>query len=129
MRALLTALRNTMRRFGRSDRGNVMLTFALATVPMIGFVGAAVDYSRGNSAKAAMQAAVDSTALMLSKEAANLTTGQLSTKADQIFKALLNRPEINNLVVTPTFTNPAGSTYQLKVEATAKVPTTFTKVI
>ena len=55
-----------------------MLTFALATIPMIGLVGAAVDYSRGNSAKAAMQAAVDSTALMLSKEAQNLTTGQLN---------------------------------------------------
>ena len=41
--------------------GNVMMTFALATIPMIGFVGAAVDYSRGNSAKAAMQSAIDAT--------------------------------------------------------------------
>ena len=38
-------------------------------IPIIGFVGAAVDYSRANSAKAAMQAAIDSTALMLSKDA------------------------------------------------------------
>ena len=34
-----------------------MITFALATVPVIGFVGAAVDYSRANSDKTAMQAA------------------------------------------------------------------------
>ena len=38
------------------------MTFALATIPLIGFVGAAVDYSRANSAKAAMQAALDATA-------------------------------------------------------------------
>jgi Flp pilus assembly protein TadG len=31
----------------------------------MGFVGAAVDYSRANSDKAAMQAAIDATALML----------------------------------------------------------------
>lgn len=126
---LQTVLGNALRRFARADRGNVIITFALATIPMIGFVGAAVDYSRGNSAKAAMQAAVDSTALMLSKEAPNLTSGQLSTKADQYFRALLNRPEISDIVVTPSFTNPAGSTLQLNLTATGRVATTFTKVV
>ena len=57
------------RRFRAARDGNVVITFALAIVPIVGFVGAAVDYSRANSAKAAMQAAVDSTALMLSKDA------------------------------------------------------------
>ena len=52
--AILDALRKQTRRFGAAERGNVMITFALATIPMIGFVGAAVDYSRGNSVKAAM---------------------------------------------------------------------------
>jgi hypothetical protein len=36
---------------------------------MVGFVGAAVDYSRANSVKIAMQAAIDATALMLSRDA------------------------------------------------------------
>ncbi len=40
-----------------ANGGNVTITFALATIPMVGFVGAAVDYSRANSVKAAMQAA------------------------------------------------------------------------
>ena len=44
-----------IRQFRASERGNVLMTFALATIPIIAFVGAAVDYSRGNSAKAAMQ--------------------------------------------------------------------------
>ena len=38
-------------------------------VPLIGAVGAAVDYSRANAVRTAMQAALDSTALMLSKDA------------------------------------------------------------
>ena len=39
--------------------------FALSIIPMIGLVGAAVDYSNANSVKAAMQAASDATALMM----------------------------------------------------------------
>ena len=45
---------------------------ARASFPLIGAVGAAVDYSRANSARTAMQAALDSTALMLSKDAQSL---------------------------------------------------------
>ena len=100
---ILDRLRNQVSRFGAAERGNVMITFALAMVPIIGLVGAAVDYSRGNSDKAAMQSAVDSTALMLSREAANLTQAQLNTRATDIFKALLHRPDVENIAVTPTF--------------------------
>jgi Flp pilus assembly protein TadG len=127
--SLVRSFRKALKRFGAAERGNVMLTFALATVPMIGFVGAAVDYSQGNSAKAAMQAAVDSAALMLSKEAQSLTTAQLNTKALAVFKALFTRPEVTNITVTPTFTNPSGGSYKLTLAATGKVPTSFTKLI
>ena len=37
--------------------GGTAITFALAFIPLVGLTGAAVDYSRGNSAKAAMQMA------------------------------------------------------------------------
>jgi len=40
---------------------------------MIGLVGAAVDYSRGNAVRAALQASLDATALMLSRDAADIT--------------------------------------------------------
>ena len=73
-------LRNRLRTFIGAERGNVMMTFALATIPIIAFVGAAVDYSRGNSARTAMQSAVDATALILSKEAQKLNTEQPATR-------------------------------------------------
>jgi Flp pilus assembly protein TadG len=122
-------LRAAWRRLRDDRRGNVVITFALTLVPVIGFVGAAVDYSRANSAKAAMQAAVDSTALMLSKEAQNLTTSELNQKTTNYFNAMLNRTEVNNILVTPTLTNPAQGSFKLDVTATGTVATTFTKII
>jgi Flp pilus assembly protein TadG len=115
--------------FGRSDKGNVMITFALALIPLLGLVGAAVDYTRGNSAKVAMQAANDATALMLSKDAQKLNSTQLQDKAVKAFTALLHRPDVTNLVVTPTYTEGGNSNFRLTVVATARVPTTFTRIL
>ena len=104
------------------------MTFALAIIPMIGAIGAAVDYSRANSARTAMQAALDSTALILSKDAQTLTAAQLKAKALAVFLANFHRPEAQNVIVTPTFTNPTPGSYALQVTAKAAVPTTFTGI-
>ena len=97
-----------LRRFARHARqangANVTVTFALATVPLVGFVGAAVDYSHASSVKAAMQAAADGTALMLSRSAASMTQSDIQTKATDYFNALFNRPEATGLIVTTTYT-------------------------
>ena len=53
-----------LRAFAGAKAGNVAMTFGLATLPVIGGVGAAIDFSHAHSVKAAMQAALDSTALM-----------------------------------------------------------------
>jgi Flp pilus assembly protein TadG len=77
---------HTLAGFRTARGGNVAITFALATLPILGFVGAAVDYSRANSVKAAMQTALDSTALMLSKEAATDThPGSVEYQCAEIF--------------------------------------------
>ena len=68
-RSLFSRLRDGLRAFRSDKSGNVVITFAIATIPLIGFTGVAVDYSRANSAKASMQAATDAAALILSKEA------------------------------------------------------------
>src|SRR5262245_13025614 len=125
---LLDRLLTRLRTFKAARGGNVVITFALTLVPVIGFVGAAVDYSRGNSAKAAMQAAVDSTALMLSKEAQNLDSAELNQKATY-FNALLNRTEVSSIQVTPTLTTPSQGSFKLDVTATGTVAANFTKII
>ena len=63
---LIGKLRDNWRRFRRAERGNVAIIFALAFIPIVGLIGAAVDYSRLNAARTSMQAAVDSTALAMS---------------------------------------------------------------
>jgi len=125
----IDSLRFALRKFGSAKGGNVLFTFALVSVPVLGLVGAAVDYSRGNSAKAAMQQAIDATGLMLSREATGLDSAQLSQKADTYFKALLNRPEIMDVVVNPTLTTLQESSFKLEVVATGNVPVSFMQVL
>jgi Flp pilus assembly protein TadG len=127
-RTFFEKLRQRVRNFRGARDGNIVLTFALTLIPVMGLVGAAVDYSRANSARTAMQAAVDSTALMLSKDAPGLTNAQLAAKAQAVFSALFNRTEVNNIVLTPVFTNPAQGNFKLDLTATGLVPTTFTKI-
>lgn len=96
--------------FFRADQGNIAVIFAITMVPMIGFIGAAVDYSRVNNARSAMQAALDSTALMISKDAPNLTAAQVTSTAQKYFNALYNHPEIGNVAITAAYTAASGST-------------------
>ena len=85
-------IREAARRFLSANKGNVAVTFTIAAIPVIGFVGAAIDYSRANMARSSMQAAMDSTALMLSKDLSSgkiaSDTGTISTTAQKYFTAL-----------------------------------------
>jgi len=118
-------LRGALRKFGRAERGNVVLIFSLALVPIMGMVGAAADYSRANSDKAAMQAAIDATALMLSQTAASQTGTQLSQNATSYFNAVFTAKDVTNVVLTPTFTSSGGN--QVQITASADVPPSFSR--
>jgi Flp pilus assembly protein TadG len=120
---LFDRLCRTIRELRAANGANVTVTFALAVVPMVGFVGAAVDYSHANSVKAAMQAAADSTALMVSKDAATMTNAALQTKANDYFKALFTRPEATGVTVGATYTTTSGA--QVVINASSNVKTNF----
>ena len=109
-------------------RGNVTITFALALIPMIGAVAAAVDYSRANSARTAMQAALDATGLMLSKEAQSLTQAQLESRALAVFQGLFVHSEVKDVTLSPTFSTPQAGSYQLHLAAKGKVGTTLAAI-
>ena len=81
-------LHQTWRRFCAERSGNVVLIFGLALIPIVGLAGAAIDYSRGSSARTDMQAAIDAAGIMLSKDIQanpNLSQDQLNTKAQDYF--------------------------------------------
>ena len=62
-----------LRRFKADQRGTTAVIFGLASLPLIGMAGAAVDYSRAASYQSKMQLAVDATALAIVREPATLT--------------------------------------------------------
>ena len=120
---IVNRLLRLVRELRTANAANVTVTFALATIPMVGFVGAAVDYSHANSVKTALQAATDATALMLAKNAANMTNSQIQSSATNYLTALFTRPEATNLSVTATYTSSGGS--QIVVLSSANVKTNF----
>lgn len=90
LRDLFSAMRPKLRAFGDDRRGNVVMMFAFAVVPIVGLVGAAVDYSRASDAKQTLNAAIDSAALMAARDASKLTDGQLRTRIDGWIRAQLS---------------------------------------
>ena len=116
-------------RFVADQRGGVAPIFALAIIPIIGLVGAAVDYSRGNAARTAMQAALDATALMLSRDVAGMDPSQVSAKATSFFNAQFSRSEVTNVQANGVLSSPQQGSFILDVTASGTVPTTFTRLL
>src|ERR1043165_3520965 len=112
-----------IRNFIQDRRGAVAPIFALAIIPVIGLVGMAVDYSRANSIKVKLQAALDATALAMARSAPTLTPQQLQDQTSAYFSAQFNRPDAKTVSVSTTYTTTDGST--LVVSATGSMETTF----
>src|ERR1043166_647236 len=108
MRHLLSRIpvaRALIARFRRDERANVAPIFAIALIPVVSLTGSAVDYSRANNIKAAMQAAADAAALNLVQNAAQVPSGDVSATATNIFTAVFSRHDANNLQVTASSTS------------------------
>jgi Flp pilus assembly protein TadG len=118
---------STLRNFAKNTCANVAITFGIATLPVVGAVGAAVDFSHANSVKSAMQIALDSTALMLARDASTMTDQNLDTKAANYFKAIFTRPEATNVTINATYTSSGGSA--VVVTGSSKVPTSIMGVV
>ena len=119
----MKTFRARLKSFQQRTTTNVALTFALSLLPLVGFIGSAIDYSRANAAKTAMQAAVDATALMVSKDADSLTAAQISSRASQYFSGIFSRADTKNIVITGAYSKSSGS--KIVVNGTAAIDTTF----
>ena len=128
---LVSLIGRQLARFAAAEQGNIAMIFAIALVPVLSLVGAAVDYSRAVQARTSMQAALDSAALMLSKDLSSgtITTSQISTKAQAYFNALFTGtatlPSVS-VAATYTASTSMGSTIQLT--GTGTYTTSFMKI-
>jgi Flp pilus assembly protein TadG len=139
MSRILNRVSASISRFQRDKRANIAITFAIASVPVIGAVGVAVDYSLATRMKAKLQSAADTAAIasISQNSAGYLQASQMTTsgsvpngvtEANNIFNG--NAATITgyqNLSVTSTVTK-TGSTLNSNVQWSAQVPVTFTKV-
>lgn len=126
--SIISRIRQAAREFRRADQGNIAVMFSIAILPILGLVGAAIDYSRVNNARTAMQAAIDATALMISKEAAGLTAAQVTSKAQAYFAAMYKHPEATGVSVTATYTPNTGSGATVVISGSGSMATDFMKV-
>jgi Flp pilus assembly protein TadG len=128
--SIISRFRGAAHRFLGANQGNIAVIFAIAAVPVISFVGAAIDYTRANSARSSMQAALDSTALMLSKDLAEgiITAGQVNAKAAVYFAGLYTNPDAKSVVVGATYTANSSIGSQIVVTGSGAVTTDFMKV-
>ena len=131
-------IREAAKRFIGAKAGNVAVTFAIAGIPVISFVGAAIDYSRANMARSSMQAALDSTALMLSKDLSSgkINSSQIQTQASAYFTALYTNKDAtatglpSQPSVTATYTANNGNLGNtIALTGNGMINTDFMKVI
>ena len=108
--------------FWKDCRGGVAPLLALAALPLLGMTGAATDYSLALSARTAMQAALDSTALAVAKQDAS--SAQIPDQAQQIFSAIFTRSEVQSLALKADVSNSSGGT-SVNLTASGFVKTTF----
>jgi Flp pilus assembly protein TadG len=116
-----------LQRFWKNRKGAVAPMFGIAIIPLMGAVGAAVDYSQASATRTAFQNALDATALMLSKTAATDTASDLQTQATNYFNAQFSRPGVSNVAVTANYSSSNGS--QIVLSGSARLATNFLAVL
>ncbi len=126
-KSLAARLRSQVRHFATAREGNIAVIFALASLPIVGLIGAAVDYSRANAIKADLQSSLDATALMISKSAATQSADELQTSAQAYFDAVFKHPEAKSTKITASYKTDGGSA--VTVDGSTIIKTEFTQVM
>jgi Flp pilus assembly protein TadG len=100
----------------RSRDGSVVPLLGLALIPLVGAIGATVDYSRANGVKASLQATLDAAVLAAAKDG----TSNWSQTASAVFNGNAVTKS-GSSVNAPTFAFDGSNTYS--GQASATVPT------
>ena len=118
-------LMKCFRRLGADEGGSFATFFALAAVPLLGFVGVSVDYSRALASKSAMQGAADATALAMAKQISE-TSGTM--QAQPTFNSLFTRPDVQVTSVSSSVAS-SGNSNIVTVIAEGSNSTTFLLIL
>jgi Flp pilus assembly protein TadG len=103
---------NALRVFRAAEEGNVAVIFSLALIPIMGAMGAAVDYSRASATQSAVQAALDVALLAGAKDGSS----GWKTIAANVFSSNLGSRVASP--PTPSFGKDSGTVYTGSVSTT-----------
>ena len=128
--SIASQFRSAVSRFPGANQGNIAVLFGIALLPVLGFMGAAIDYTRVNSARSSMQSALDSTSLMLAKDLTDgkITAGEINAKATAYFNALYTNKDAKSVTINATYTASSGKGSTIVVNGSGNVITEFMKV-
>lgn len=131
MRSRLSTLipnswKRSIRRFAGNRRGSIAVFLAVATIPLIGFLGAATDAARGYMVKARLSQALDAAGLAGAQNVSDAT--KLASDINQFFTANFPAGFMNSTVSGPTYTLDANQQV-LTLNASATIQTTFMRVL
>jgi Flp pilus assembly protein TadG len=127
-----------LERFAHDRRGNIALTFAIVSVPMLAGVGAGIDYSMATRLKAKLQSAADAASVAaVSENSAGYSAATQMTSdgpvpagvadANKIFTGVMTNiksTDYSSLTETSVVTK-TGANLKAVVTFTAAMPTTF----
>ena len=116
-----TSLQKSWSEFKRDSEGSVASIFALSLVPLVGLVGAAVDYSAANRARTSLQAGLDAALLAGAKDGSTSWT----TTALNTFNSNVKTNAAT--AISPVFQLTSTRAYTGTVTAT--VPSSFLNVL
>ncbi len=111
--------------FFRNERGSVAILFSLGLTGLVGFVGAAMDYSRISNTRSTLQKALDAATLMAGKDA--LEADRVTRREDFVRLFQSNLPQsmwtmAEGVVLTQT-------DLQLSASLAVTIPNTFGQVL
>ncbi|MBL4853559.1 MAG: VWA domain-containing protein [Robiginitomaculum sp.] len=117
--------RNFCSTFRKDQRGNFVMTAAVAFLPLLTIAGMSIDLRRQISADAHIQFALDAAALYTVKYTANLTPQELEAKAESLFLANL----VNNVAFEINgFSATISENGNLELEAVGYVDPIFMQI-
>lgn len=120
-------LRARWRALRSDERGNVLVMFGFAMVPVIGLAGATIDYSRASGAREVLNAAVDSAALMAARDATKLSDSEMRNRIDKWIKANLHGDSVKGFTSATIAIDRTART--IAIEAQLNIDTSLTRLI
>jgi len=129
IKSVLSELKSDMRQFGKDRSGNVILIFALALIPMLGAIGAAIDYSNAAQIRQKMQNAVDAGVLAaVGARPGGQATPTTAQVIDSV-KAYITANLAGSTVFSTPVINASVNGNVVSADITVDVPTSFMKVL